>query len=86
MNNDQREALLIFLMIGAPISLIIGSFIPSILVFPISITLFFGSLAGTYILGFIKPEQAQWKTKVIGFSVLVIVISWFSLAFEVGGK
>lgn len=69
MNKDKREVLKVYLMIGAPIMLVIGAVIPSFLILPIALTLFFGTFMGAYIVGDIEQEQEKWKTKVI-FSVL----------------
>ncbi len=82
MNVEQREALKLFLMVGAPIMLTIGAILPTFLIFPIVITLYFGAFMGAYILGDIVQEQEKWKTKVVVFSSIIIALSWASLIIE----
>lgn len=86
MNEDQRESLKAFLMIGAPITLIIGAVLPSILILPIALTLVFGTFMGAYLLGDINQKQEKWKTKVIVFSIIIIFISWLSVGLELFTK
>ena len=82
MNKDKREALKIFLMIGAPIMLVIGAAIPSFLILPIVFTLFFGTFMGAYIIGDIEQEQEKWKSKVILLCSIVIVAVWVGVVIE----
>ncbi len=82
MNEDQREDLKSFLMVGAPIMLIIGAILPSFLILPVVLTLFFGTFMGAYLLGDIEQEQEKWKPKVIVFSSIIIIAAWVSVGFE----
>lgn len=82
MNKDQREALKVSLMIGAPIMLVIGAVIPSFLILPIGLTLFFGTFMGAYIIGDIEPEQIKWRYKVIFFCSIIIISAWVGSLVE----
>ncbi len=64
--------------------LVLGAVIPSFLILPIVLTLFFGTLMGAYIFGDIDSEQEKWKSKVILFCSIVIVLAWVSIATEGG--
>ena len=83
MNQDQREDLKAFFMIGAPVMLVVGAVLPSILILPLAITMYLGTIMVAYLLGDINQEQEKWKTKVIVFSIFIISIAWIGVGIKI---